>query len=44
VLALMIDFQLSAQQVQGDLVFLLDAQSSENLIARLTDYVAGPMA
>ena len=44
VLALMIDFQLSAQQVQGDLAFLLDAQSSENLIARLTDYVAGPMA
>lgn len=39
VLALMIDFELSAQRAQGFLAFLLDTASTEKLISRLTCYV-----
>jgi chemotaxis protein CheC len=39
VLALMIDFELSAQRAQGFLAFLLDTASTEKLISRLTGYV-----
>lgn len=42
VLALMIDFQLSAQHVSGYLAFLLDEASTDNLVSRLTRYVSGP--
>lgn len=41
VLALMVDFQLGAQHVRGDLAFSLNAASSETLLARLSRYVAG---
>jgi chemotaxis protein CheC len=44
VLVLMIDFQLGAQQVRGEMAFSLDTASSENLIARLIHYAAGPAA
>jgi chemotaxis protein CheC len=39
VLALMIDFELSAQRAQGHLAFLLDAVSTEKLSSQLTRYV-----
>ena len=39
VLALMIDFELSALRAQGYLAFLLDTVSTEKLISRLTSYV-----
>lgn len=39
VLALMIDFELSSQRAQGYLAFLLDTESAEKLISRLTRYV-----
>ena len=41
VLALMIDFELSARQVSGYLAFVLDASSTEKLLRRLGDYIAG---
>ena len=41
VLALMIDFQLGAQHVPGELAFSLNAASSETLLVRLGHYVAG---
>jgi chemotaxis protein CheC len=39
VLALMVDFALSAEQVSGYLVFVLDKNSSEKLQVRLSNYV-----
>jgi chemotaxis protein CheC len=39
VLALMVDFALSAEQVSGYLVFVLDKNSSEKLQVRLSSYV-----
>jgi chemotaxis protein CheC len=39
VLALMIDFELSAQRAQGYLAFLLDTESTEELVSRLASYV-----
>jgi chemotaxis protein CheC len=44
VLALMIDFELSARQVSGYLAFLLDAESCQTLINRLTAYINGSSA
>jgi hypothetical protein len=44
VLALTVDFQFSEPQVPGFMVFLLDAASSQELMARLRRYVAGPAA
>ena len=44
VLALMIDFQLGAQHVPGDLAFSLNAASSKTLLARLAHSAAGPAA
>ncbi len=44
VLALMIDFELSAKQVRGYLAFLLDMDSTAKLIGHLTRYVGGPVA
>ena len=41
VLALMVDFHLSAQNVQGYLVFSSDVASTETLLAHLSNYVAG---
>lgn len=41
VLALTIDFELSARQVSGYLAFLLDIPSSEKLIARLDRFIDG---
>lgn len=41
VLALMIDFELSAKRVSGYLAFLLDEQSSHKLIERLGHYIQG---
>jgi chemotaxis protein CheC len=41
VLALTVDFHLSAQNVQGYLVFSLDVASTETLLAHLNNYVAG---
>lgn len=39
VLALMIDFELSAQRVGGYLAFLLDTDSSEILLQRLAEHI-----
>jgi hypothetical protein len=39
VLALMVEFALSTEQVCGYLVFELDSNSSEKLLARLSRYV-----
>jgi chemotaxis protein CheC len=44
VLALMIDFELSANQVRGYLAFLLDEASCEKLVSRLTAYIDGSAA
>lgn len=44
VLALTIDFELSARQVNGYLAFLLDIPSSEKLAVKLTQYVQGSSA
>lgn len=44
VLALMIDFELSAKRVSGYLAFLLDEQSSHKLIERLSHYIHGTTA
>lgn len=41
VLALTIDFELSARQVSGYLAFLLDIPSSEKLISRLDRFIDG---
>jgi chemotaxis protein CheC len=40
VLALMIDFELSARHVSGYLAFLLDAASTETLLNRVGGYIA----
>ena len=44
VLALTIDFELSARQVSGYLAFLLDIPSSEKLISRLDRFIDGAAA
>lgn len=44
VLALMIDFELSARQVSGYLAFLLDEASCEKLVSRLAAYIDGSSA
>lgn len=43
VLALMIDFELSARKVRGYLAFSLDDTSSENLIRKLSQYINGSL-
>lgn len=44
VLALTIDFELSARQVSGYLAFLLDIPSSEKLVSRLGRFINGSAA